>query len=378
MVKKPKPRRKPITSGVARGRVTYQKLSRIEWGDRALQKRGNAIDHGKMAKTRKVATPENYTTWSKSGHKKYDLEGYDHPREDIKKVPKTYHKYAGSPKVRLSKTTKTAEKVLRNNFTAKERKKIGKVVIEGIAPANKNWIGSNTYYRGSKLSLVKIAPHCADSEDVYTHELIHARRHGGNEYVRDINIDEKQTEFENVGRLSSSDKMDTGYYYYIKDGSFRDNINHDRLLLTGKTGKKRKGKRYMADVRKKYSKSKIQYAHFSPAENLDRYFQVILPNGQKVSVHRRYKPRSRDTKAQILKEFKKEFGKDIRVYEWENGKRVRIGGAVKRGVVSSKTKAPKRVRGVPKKVSIRGKASPKKSSVKRKSPVMRKTRRGKE
>ena len=333
MVKKAKPKKRLSTSDSKR-----EPLTRVDWGFRALRKRRDAIDYGKRAKTRHADTTENYTAWVEGGHKKYDLEGHDYPRPDVKKIPKTYHKYAGAPKARVSKTAKMAEKVLRKNFTAKERKDIGKVFIEGSRPQSKKAAGTNAYYPSDEVSIVKIDPSYADDEDVYTHELVHSRRHGSKDSVKDRNREEKQTEFETVGRLSSPDKKTAGYYYHIKGGDVKDDIKHDRILLTGSMAKKRKGKRFVEDVEKKYDKSKIKTAHFSPAENLDRYFQVILPHRKRVEIHRRYKPHAKDTKAQILKQFKEQFGKDITAYEWENGKRVRIGGTVKRRKAISKTK----------------------------------------
>ena len=345
MVKKSKPRKKPIESGITHAAGLYAGLSRVEWGERALKSRGNAIDHGKMAKNQKDATPGHFNAWSKGGHKKYDLDGFDHPRPDVKKIPKTHQKYAGAPKTKVSKIAKIAGTVLRNNFTAKERKDIGKVLIEG-SPKSRKAAGSNTYYPSDKLNIVKIDSDYIGDEDVYTHELIHARRHGSKDRVIDRNREEKMTDFETVGRLSSPEKKEAGYYRYIKGESVRTGIKHDRILLTGSMAKRRKGKVYLADVKKKYDKSKIKDAHFSPAENLDRYFQVILPSGERVEVHRRYKPHKRDTKAQVLKQFKEQFGKDITAYEWENGKKVRIGHAVKRGSATPKPKARVKKRGL--------------------------------
>ena len=301
MAKKTKSRRKPIKPKSV-GTVKEKRLSRVDWGVRALTEKGGAIDYGKKAKTILPLTHENFLPWDAGGHKKYDLAGYDHPRPDVKKIPKTYHKYAGAPKSRISKTSKMAGKVLRNNFTAKERKNIGKVFIEGSAPKAGNAAGTNTYYPSDKINIINIHPQYGGDEAVYTHELVHARRHGTTGRVEDHNRDEKETEFETVGRLSSSKSATAGYYQYIKGGNIREDISHDKILLTGSKRKQRKGKRYMADVRKKYSKSKIQNAHFSPAENLDRYFQIILPNGKKVEVHRRYKPNVFPNKPRLFPE----------------------------------------------------------------------------
>ena len=383
MVKKTKSRKKPIKAGDKKSGVVYDKLSRIEWGKQALLLKSNAIDYGKKAKARRPPTPENYAAWFGGGHRKYDLEGYDHPRPDIKKIPKTYYKYAGAPKGRVSKVTQMGEKIFRKNFTAKERKDIGKVFIDSSAPKSKGAVGTDIYYPSDKMNVIHIAPEYTGDEDVVTHELIHARRYGTTGRLRDINRDEKETEFENIGRLSSTHGKRAGYYQYVKGGlkNERKGINHDRILLTGSLTKQRKGKRYMADVKAKYPQSIIKDAHFSPAENLDRYFQIILPSGKRAEVHRRYKPNVKESKSKILKQFKAKFGTDIKAYEWENGKRVRIGGTVRRKGATRKPKARVRKRTVrtkkapikktPKKVSVKRKAPPKKAPVKRKVTTKR-------
>jgi hypothetical protein len=377
---KTKPRKKVIKAKtrLQPGDVAYRKippLSRVDWADEALESRRNAIDYGKKAKTRYPPTIENYDAWARGGRERYDLEGHDHPRKDVKKIPKTYYKYAGAPPKRLRATTKTAEKVLRKNFTAKERKDIGKVIIEGVSPSKKSWAGQNTHDPATNVSVIEIAPIYTGDEDVYTHELVHARRQGSGEECirRDLNKEETQTEFETVGRISAPKKKLAGYYQFIKGGNEKEDIKHDRILLTGSMDKKRKGKRFMADVKKKYKDSRIKDAHFSPAENLDRYFQVILPNKKRIEIHRRYKPKIRDSKAKILKEFKSKYGKGITAYEWENGKRVKMGGTIKRRTAVSKTKkAPKRKNTV-KKTTARSKKPIKKVSVKKRTAQKRKT-----
>ena len=62
----------------------------------------------------------------------------------------------------------------------------------------------------------------------------------------------------------------------------------------------------------------------------ERYFQIILPDGQRVNIHRSYKPNERESRTTIFKQFKARFGEGITAYELKNGRRVKMGRTVKR------------------------------------------------
>lgn len=308
-----------------------RRLSRYAWADRALKSRANAIDHSKKAKKIKTAnTFDEYENWVTTGHSKYDLSGYDHPRDDVKKIKKMHYKYVGSPVKTMPKMAKLSEKSLKN-FTTKERREIGKVIMLNEAPDRGNWLGQYQYFPSDNVSVIKISPTSIDDEGVYTHELVHARRSKTGSRIDDRNRDETETEFETIGRISKIDDIASGYYSYISNGNAKNDITHDRILLTGDVRRSRKGTRFVKDVKSKYKDSKIKDAHFSPAENLDRYFQIILPDKRVVEIHRRYKGgRRKETNASLLTSFKSEFGSNIIVYEWQNGKKVKLGGQVRK------------------------------------------------
>lgn len=300
--------------------------ARVDWAKKAVSSRANMIDYGKKAKI-VPDTPDAFTDWYyKGGHKKYDLEGQDHPIPQAKKVANTHYKYATASSARNAGIiAKRAEKILLNNFTRKERSQMGKIIFS-VKPIAKSEgaAGMIEYRRETNTSVITIDDSYVDDEDTYTHELVHARLYGTNTEPKDRDTHEKMTELETVGRTSDPGKKKAGYYHYLKKSSISmiDAIKHDRILLTGSMTKNRKGDRFVADVHKKYNESMIKDAHFSPAEKLDRYYQVILPDGEKISIHQRGKPNARVTTSKIVQNFKKRYGKDIKVYEWRDGKRV--------------------------------------------------------
>jgi len=299
--------------------------TRVDWARNAISSHANMIDYGKKAKIIVPDTQDAFTDWYyKGGHKKYDFEGKDHPIPQAKKVANTHYKYATASGARNAGIiAKRAEKILLNNFTRKEIRQMGKIIFS-VRPILKSEdaAGMIAYRRETNTSVITIDDSYVDDEDIYTHELVHARLYGTNTEPKDRDTHEKMTELETVGRTSDPGKKRAGYYQYIKNVDKKDAIKHDRILLTGSMLKSRKGDRFVADVRKKYNESMIKDAHFSPAEKLDRYYQVILPDGEKISIHQRGKPNAKVSISKIIQNFKKRYGKDIKVYEWRDGKRV--------------------------------------------------------
>jgi hypothetical protein len=299
--------------------------ARVDWARNAVSSHANMIDYGKKAKIIVPDTQDAFTDWYyKGGHKKYDFEGKDHPIPQAKKVANTHYKYATASSARNAGIiSKHAEKILLNNFTRKEIRQMGKIIFS-VRPIVKSEDAAGMIeYRGrGDASVITIDDSYVDDEDIFTHELVHARLYGTNTDPQDRDIREKMTDFETIGRISHPEEKRAGYYQYIKNVDEKDAIKHDRILLTGSMMKNRKGDRFVADVRKKYNESMIKDAHFSPAEKLDRYYQVILPDGEKISIHQRGKPNAKVSISKIIQNFKKRYGRDIKVYEWRDGKRV--------------------------------------------------------
>ncbi len=99
-------------------------------------------------------------------------------------------------------------------------------------------------------------------------------------------------------------------------------ILSDRILATGSETLNLKGKRAVKRTQEVYDKSFISTVHFSPAEDVDGYFEIHLPCGTTVDLHVRYT--KRPSLAQIKKDLKKRYGTNITAYEYRNGKRVQI------------------------------------------------------
>ena len=101
----------------------------------------------------------------------------------------------------------------------------------------------------------------------------------------------------------------------------------DRELLLGrKSGKGIKGKTLDRRVTECYSKSHIKKAHFSPAERLDNYYLIETKDGRKFEVHIRTDPKPGKNPpplSKIRRDLKQEY-KGAKVYEYQDGKKVKI------------------------------------------------------
>ena len=294
---------------------------------------------GKMdffKKSSKVVPPNigNIEHWKKSKAfgRKYDITGFDQPRKDIGKT-KIHNRLVFVGGKYRKKVKPFVKKTISSNFTASELKEIKNLYIETAGGVEKKWVGQHEgicYPNGKKASVISIKKDYHDSEDTLTHELVHAHRFATGRKVLDRNRDEKETDLETVARLNYSGLQNkrAGYYWYIPEVKGNDEKHKkaqykDRIGLTGSIKKKLKGKRAIKKIKEYYPKSEIRKAHFSPAENLDRYFLVKLPNGTKIEVHQRY-TKGKENLTEIKKSFRKKYGAGIEAWEYRNGKKVRI------------------------------------------------------
>jgi len=258
-----------------------------------------------------------------------DIEGFDQPRNDIDKLKLRGRMVCVGGKYR-KQIESNVRKVLTSNFTRQELSQIKNLYIETSEPlANAQWAGqcqTIRLYNDEKLgSIITIGKKWINNEHVLTHELVHAHRFAtGRNYPYDINKDEKETELEAIARLTPQAIHSgiCGYYTFLPK-SLSAQLK-DRKCLTGSEKKKLKGKRAIKKVKECYPKSEIRKVHFSPAENVDRYFLVKLPDGTKIEIHQRYPKGKRGNLREIKKAFKKKYGKEIKAWEYRNGKKVRI------------------------------------------------------
>lgn len=310
------------------------------------------VDFNINAQTKTEATSRySYRTWELVANRnQLDLlspQGLDRSRKDVMKF-KNYagnNIYIGSGmEAKRNKIASHTRRILRNQFTIAENRAMGSVFVEGTMGNTGAW-GSNAGYPKFKGNYMRLDPKIYDSDIVVTHEFIHAMRWGLGDHVRDRTREEKETELETVCRIpkSSITGMDggsqrfvPGYYMYVPDlkrirrtsgyGAYKDaviqSMLHDRKVIMGSVDAKMKGislrRRLNSDL---FKKTVISQAHFSPAEKLDRYF-LIKDNGIERSLHIRYG--KIQTVATIKRDFIKEYGKDVEVWEYQDGKKVKF------------------------------------------------------
>ena len=315
------------------GEIKMSKMTRDGW-IRYMWDAGHRgkIDFFKQSSKVIPFSTSNIRQWMKGGTfgRNYDIMGFDQPRKDIEKLKIRGRTICIGGKHR-KKIESNVRKVLTSNFTGQELKEINNLYIETSAPVAKAWwAGQHQGFcslNGIKGSIVTIRKDWINNEHVLTHELVHAHRFAtGRKYPYDTNKDEKETELETVARLSPQAIRSgiCGYYTFLPKNSWLSAQLKDRKCLTGSEKKKLKGKREIKNVKDCYPKSEIRKVHFSPAEQIDRYFLVKLPNGTTIQVHQWY-PKGRKGKlTEIKKAFKKKYGTGIKAWEYRNGKKVRI------------------------------------------------------
>lgn len=271
-----------------------------------------------------------------------DRYGLDRPRKDVLKFksPPGNNVYVGSGSdKRRTKLGFATRRILRNQFTDEEIRAMGTLFLEGSSP-KRGALGSCSYYTNYGNNYILIRQEALDDDKVITHELIHARRFGMNESPRDRDKMEKMVELETTCRipLDSIKRKDThggGYYQHVPsvkripywkdragyEKAVRDAMIFDRKAVMGDENRVMKGKALRERVTMKYHLTQIAKAHFSPAELLDRYF-IVKDEGISSKVHIRYeKP---PTVAQIKSDFIQEYGKDVEVWELQDGKKVKF------------------------------------------------------
>lgn len=294
----------------------------------SMFERGLRGKHDYFRTARKMVMPtfQNVEKWkiNPSFGSRLDILHWDVPRKDVE-VVKIHGRniYVGGEL--RKKSVPFIKRVIENNFTANEIKKIKNLYIETDVslPGLK---GRHTGYEtkgGVKFSKVTVDKKYHDDEDTLTHEVIHAHRSASNRIVKDVDRDEKETDLEALARQSNPRIKKGGYYQYApKEIGIRNAIERDRKGLTGSMGKSLKGKKAIERTREYYPKSIISGVHFSPPELIDRYFYVILKNGTKANIHMRF---DRTVPLQTIKKrLKEEHGKEIKAWEWRDGKKFRI------------------------------------------------------
>lgn len=272
-----------------------------------------------------------------------DIHGYEHPRVDIlpvkTKAGTTFHVGSNRVKVR-EQLQRWLKRVLDMNFTREEIKALKGVYVEArkALPYAAGTCEAYPTRHGKRFIITvdpKYAPKPAELEFILTHELVHARRNAAGESVMDRDRNEKETELETVARVSKQAlKALVGYYQHVPkqvqgmdlEEWMEHAKSHDRLLVTGglKNGgleKQLKGKRLLKRLKEVYDQSLISEAHFSPGEELDRYFKVKVGKVQ-LNLHVRFQ------RAVSLRELRKmlreRYGPQATVWEYKDGRKTLI------------------------------------------------------
>lgn len=270
----------------------------------------------------------------------FDIENHDVPFHDIKAVSTKSGKKVrvGSNKAHKKHATEI-KGILNQNFTAEE---LGDMNLYFEYPASKTVgvVALHTGYEenGRRFSIIDIASHNRGLEDTVTHEVVHARRWSKKEQIRDVDREESETELETIARISNKglDERFGGYYQYLKHGRPKDLIRQDRALITGDASKPLRGKEAVRGINQKFNESNIsQYDGEGrwegsakrrrvkmPGEDLDRYFEVDTPKRKNIQAHARLSKKL--PIGRIITTLKKKYGKDARIYEWRDGKKVLI------------------------------------------------------
>lgn len=263
---------------------------------------------------------------------KFDVQGYDMPRADIQnmKLKGRTIRVGNEDITNVEYFRKKILPQMQNMFT-KEEVKLLNVYLEYpnekihkmFAGLTEGWTSDNSH---SRYNIIDISLN--QKNDLYTiiHELVHALRFARKDTTRDIDKDESETDLEAIARLPASyiknhmQHADLGYYQLLPGG--RRNIIIDKKMIDTKCTI---GKRMPACIKSNLKHSKIGKIsipnRFVPKlkinpEYIDRTFMVELPDrniiieGYKIT----------NTHAFVQK-YIDMYGKNIKVYEWMDGKK---------------------------------------------------------
>lgn len=177
-----------------------------------------------------------------------------------------------------------------------------------------------------KYSQIALQGKYARSAPIVTHELVHTIYE-----VADRDLDEIVTELDALRRTKAVDRYaesDAGYYKYfahkygIHKNTLRKLIREDLKILEGCSS--------WEDVKKvatktnlyRLARGKIKGNNLLKGcvESVDRYF-LIEQGKRKIRIHTRGKPGARNIPTAVRRWMKK---KGVKVYEWKDGKKVRL------------------------------------------------------
>jgi len=280
--------------------------------------------------------------WNSKARKLGDIKGFDEPFGQIgvrTKIGRSaWFSFTGKSEKNKDIATHITNNIINKFFEPSEIRKMDFLGINvGKAQEIEKFAGepyaafttTHPFTLGGKrrqYSQIALQGRYARSAPVVTHELIHTIYE-----VADRDLDEIVTELDTLRRTKAVDKYaesDSGYYAYfgykygLHKSELKKLIREDLKLLENCSS--------WEDVRRiatqtnlyKLAKGRIRGSNILKGcvENIDRYF-IIKDGKREVKIHVRGKAKSRGIPAIVKKWMKK---KGVKVYEWKDGKKVRL------------------------------------------------------
>ena len=282
--------------------------------------------------------------WSQEIRKTSDIMGFDVPFGQIARKTKAgrnvYLTYTPSAKRKIGDIESVSNEVagiINKHFSVPEIKKMDYVAINtGTSRELRNYLGHipagcTTLYplniKGKKrqFSCVLLHKEATKIPSVITHELIHTIHFRD---IRDKDFKEILTDLDALRRTGDIDSYvnKSGYYLYFYRKRYGEpNRKLLRRLVTEDLKLLRKNCRSWDDVRRVARKTNLwKLANGGnikgSAENIDRYF-VVEQGKRRIRVHTRGSAKTKAVPVAIKRWMKQ---KGVRVYEWKDGKKVRL------------------------------------------------------
>ena len=238
------------------------------------------------------------------------------------------------------KTLKNVAKILNQNFSKRELRNMDlyiepSVMMTGCAASH-----ARIHTAGKDFSVIFVRADLEPDilESTLTHEAVHARRAAHGQLVRDQDREESMTEFETLGRLSRrgaraarQNASTHGYYRHIGATTREHKAAHahDRALITRKgTAKRNRGSSLTRRTKDLYPQSAISRLKIETStpknprqgtEWIDRYFLIQTPRGGSIDFHMAFTKKA--PLSEVRKNLQNRFGKNIKAWEYHDGKK---------------------------------------------------------
>lgn len=323
-----------------------------------------------VAPTTKLVSGRGLMSELRKLPEEFDVQGFDLPRDDINQ-----YKSKTGKLVRVGNDAKANRGMFGSFFLPKFNGSFNDKEINGMnlyyeypdAKMDTHTLGECAYWASddgkknqTKYVVIGINKKNVKDEATIIHETIHANRFADGIEIRDVDKDEAYVELETIARVSKNGLMRMnapdmlGYYSYLGAKGW-EKLKEDRILLTGSLDKHLSGDNVHKRVKEVFSKSNIsklliarrkgksmvnQTKQQMPGEWRDRFFHIDVPGQDEIDKHMQF--RRTMTNAEVVDHLKKQYGKNISIWEWRDGKKFRM--TTKTPVSSRKSPVRKPVR----------------------------------